>query len=140
VWVAPAHTFDSLTLRALLQVGLRVVSDGVSFRPYVDNLGLVWIPQQPWRPRLLRGGTSTLCFHSNQLRSLEPLRRFVSEKGSELMGVRFRFGELVADARPKATADAVFESFYWAVFSSRRRVRDLLKPRRRRATYVPHSY
>lgn len=138
-WVAPAHTFDALTLEALLRVGVRVVSDGVGFRPYVDGRGLVWIPQQPWRPRALTGGTWTVCFHSNQASCLDPLRLLLSQKRSDLMGVRFTFQDLLAGARPKTAADSAFESLYWAAFSSRRRLRDALK-RRQTGSYVPDRY
>jgi predicted deacetylase len=138
-WVAPAHTFDAVTLQVLRRVGIGVVSDGVGFRPYVDGLGLVWIPQQPWRPRALTGGTWTVCFHSNQASCLDPLRLLLSQKRSELMGVRFTFQDLLAGARPKAAADSAFESLYWAAFSSRRRLRDALK-RRQTGSYVPDRY
>jgi hypothetical protein len=64
----------------------------------------------------------------------------IVEERPDLMGIGFRFDELVAAARPKATVDAAFESFYWAIFSSRRRVRDFFKSRLRRGDYVPHRY
>jgi predicted deacetylase len=132
-WVAPSHTFDAVTVRALHQLGLRVISDGVGFRPYVDDVGMVWIPMQPWRPWPVRSGTWTLCFHHNPLQSVEPLRRLVSDERERLMGVGFRFDDLLAAARPKTAADAAFERAYWPLFVGRRNLRNALKPRRKPA-------
>ncbi|HXJ77084.1 MAG TPA: DUF2334 domain-containing protein, partial [Candidatus Methylomirabilis sp.] len=135
-WVAPAHSFDAVTLRVLRELNLDVVSDGVNFRPYKDALGLVWIPQQPWRPIAAAGGTWTACFHSNQMKSVEPVRRLLSPKRFALMGPDFRFEQLVASATPKGPVDAIFESLYWSTFSARRRARDLVKMWRSPGTYV----
>lgn len=63
-WVAPAHSFDAVTLRLLVQAGVRVVSDGFYTRP-VQHMGAVWVPQQLWRFRPMWRGLWTVCFHHN---------------------------------------------------------------------------
>lgn len=63
-WVAPAHSFDAVTLRLLVQAGVRVVSDGFYTRP-VLHMGAVWVPQQLWRFRPMWRGLWTVCFHHN---------------------------------------------------------------------------
>jgi len=65
-WVAPAHSFDQATVRALLEVGIDVISDGFFRRP-VRHLGATWIPQQIWRFRPMPAGVWTVCLHPNSL-------------------------------------------------------------------------
>ncbi len=41
-WVAPSHSFDIETVRALRDEGLKIISDGYYCRP-VEALGMVWV-------------------------------------------------------------------------------------------------
>ena len=65
IFVAPAHTFDTNTLKALKTLNINYVSDGFSFFPYVDRHDVTWIPQQLWRFRNFRFGIWTICYHHN---------------------------------------------------------------------------
>jgi predicted deacetylase len=65
VWVAPSHSFDTITLQVLADVGLNVISDGFSLLPYQDHRGLFWVPQQMWRFRRVPFGVWTVCLHHN---------------------------------------------------------------------------
>jgi peptidoglycan/xylan/chitin deacetylase (PgdA/CDA1 family) len=65
VWVAPAHSFDAETLRALGDLGLRHISDGFAPAPYRDDRGFLWVPQQLWRFRRMPFGVWTVCHHVN---------------------------------------------------------------------------
>jgi predicted deacetylase len=73
-WVAPAHTFDASTVKALLELGIDVISDGFYSRP-VKRLGALWIPQQMWQFRPMPFGVWTVCYHHNRL-SEEGIRKF----------------------------------------------------------------
>ena len=66
IWVAPGHTFDRNTLRALKSVGLTIISDGLFLSPRRDPDGMLWIPQQQWRFRRLPFGLWTVCLHHNR--------------------------------------------------------------------------
>jgi predicted deacetylase len=66
VWVAPLHSFDQVTLLALRQLGLQVVSDGFALAPHRDSNGLLWIPQQLWEFRWRPFGVWTVCQHHNR--------------------------------------------------------------------------
>lgn len=68
-FVAPSHSFDLNTVRALQEVGLCVISDGFSWRPY-HYQGLIWIPQQIWRMRSMPFGFWTVCYHPNAMNAL----------------------------------------------------------------------
>jgi predicted deacetylase len=65
VWVAPAHSFDHKTVKALVSLGLRTISDGMSLYPYRDSRGVFWVPQQLWRFRTAPFGVWTVCMHPN---------------------------------------------------------------------------
>ena len=65
VWVAPAHSFDVHTVKALATLGIRTISDGYTLYPYRDSNGMIWIPQQVGRFRKLPMGLWTICHHTN---------------------------------------------------------------------------
>ena len=66
LWVAPAHSFDRVTLKALFDLGIEKLSDGFFFRP-VKSMEITWIPQQLWKFRDFGFGIWTVCFHINNL-------------------------------------------------------------------------
>lgn len=66
LWVAPRHGFDGNTLDALCRAGIEYLSDGLGRVP-VRRGGVVWIPQQLWRPEVKRKGIWTICIHPNTI-------------------------------------------------------------------------
>ena len=70
LWVAPAHSFDEITLSALSEVDLRIISDGFYMRP-VKHMNKIWIPQQLWKFRNFRSGIWTVCVHINEIKKNE---------------------------------------------------------------------
>jgi predicted deacetylase len=66
LWIAPAHSFDEVTIRVLKRHGITIISDGFSLYPYVDD-GMLWIPQQLWGfPKIrMPFGVYTILFHHN---------------------------------------------------------------------------
>jgi hypothetical protein len=76
--MAPNHSFDLNTLKALKQCGFTAVTDGISLYPFRLE-GLVFIPQQLWRPRWMPHGVITICLHTNDMRAkhVKALRTFL---------------------------------------------------------------
>jgi hypothetical protein len=66
VFVAPGHALDDDTVDAVEASGIRVVSEGFSLFPY-RRRGVLWIPQQAWRPRAMPLGVWTFCVHPNEM-------------------------------------------------------------------------
>jgi predicted deacetylase len=66
LWIAPAHSFDAATLQLLPEFGFRCISDGYSSFPFLDDSGMLWIPQQLWSFRWRPFGVWTICFHINR--------------------------------------------------------------------------
>jgi predicted deacetylase len=63
VWVAPAHSFDANTIKALASLGVRTISDGMCLYPHRDSQDVFWVPQQLWRFRKAPFGVWTICIH-----------------------------------------------------------------------------
>ena len=68
MFVAPAHSFDEVTLQLLSDLGFRSLSDGFFPFPHRDRFGMLWIPQQLWSFRRRPLGIWTICFHINHWR------------------------------------------------------------------------
>lgn len=77
-FMAPNHTFDHQTLRALAASGFTAITDGISLFPFFME-GLRCVPQQVWNPRWVPCGVLTICLHANSLtpRDVKRLRLFL---------------------------------------------------------------
>jgi hypothetical protein len=84
-WVAPAHSFDWVTVAALAGQGIRTISDGMALAPYTDGTGTIWIPQQFAAMRPMPTGIWTFCYH---LPSLTPTGLARSQERLESLAPR----------------------------------------------------
>jgi hypothetical protein len=64
--MAPSHSFDANTLKALDDLGFESLTDGYGFYPYKIN-GLMAVPQLFSKPVWLGFGVETVCLHVNTL-------------------------------------------------------------------------
>jgi predicted deacetylase len=66
-FVAPSHTFDANTLKALTnKTDIRIISDGWSIGPYYEN-NFLFVPQQLWAFSKKKFGTWTVCLHPDTM-------------------------------------------------------------------------
>ncbi len=68
-WMAPSHTSDHNTYKALKNLGFKYVTDGIALFPY-QKYGLTFVPQQIFRPCKdfpFDRGIFTICLHLNNL-------------------------------------------------------------------------
>lgn len=79
VFVAPRHSFDKNTVKALEQSGFHFISDGIALWPF-KKWGLVWLPQILWRPRKGMIGLVTVALHTNTMsrEDLKNLENFIA--------------------------------------------------------------
>lgn len=63
IFMAPGHTYDKNTLKALRDCGFIAVTDGLSWKPYISE-GLLFVPCRLQTLKKLKG-IDTLCLHSN---------------------------------------------------------------------------
>lgn len=81
IWVAPSHTFDLNTLKALkTHTTIKIVSDGIALFPF-KKYDFNWVPQQIWRFRKIPFGIWTGCFHPNNMtyKEIENMKIFIEE-------------------------------------------------------------
>ena len=118
-WVAPAHSFDAVTLQLLVQAGVCVVSDGFYTRP-VRHLGAVWVPQQLWRFRPMWKGLWTVCLHHNAFdgAAVERFARDIASYAQRIVDMPSAIG-LDAVAR-RTPLDAAFASTWTAALRLKR--------------------
>ena len=118
-WVAPAHSFDRVTVRLLLELGLGTISDGFYFRP-VHHLGATWIPQQLWHFRPMPGGLWTVCLHCNRYGEVElnRLQTWLTTYADRITTL----DAVAASARPLALADWAFAAGLPLLRALRRRL------------------
>ena len=67
IWIAPSHSFDKNTLKALeAETDIKIVSDGIAIYPYRYE-GMNYIPQQLWDIKLKSIGIWTICLHPDTM-------------------------------------------------------------------------
>jgi predicted deacetylase len=127
-WFAPNHSFDLTTLNALKTAGFTAVSDGIALLPYTYR-GLIFIPQQLWRPAWVPTGVFTICLHSNEITNgeIKSIRQFlrtpahITSFGAEVRGFRHR------------KLDGIKNSLFTGLYRGARRARRALRTRATRA-------
>jgi len=93
IFVAPGHSFDRNTIKALKENGFNYISDGIALYPFKKR-GLIWLPQVLWWPRKIWLGRITVCLHINTEKraDLAELEEFIG-KNRKIIG---DFSELMA--------------------------------------------
>jgi len=130
VWIAPAHCFDHLTMKALLQeTPIRVISDGIALNPYhVD--GFLWLPQQLWALKPRPFGLWTVCLHPNSM-SQSDIDQLAAQLASPYYRERITAVDDVARCmRQRNLVDRLYAVYFWnrgRVFSMLNTVRGWIR-------------
>ena len=92
IFMAPGHTYDRNTLKALRKLGFTCVTDGYTDVPYRER-GLLFVPCRSARISLPKS-FDTICIHCNDFRESDyrELERFLEVYGSQVVP----FSEVVA--------------------------------------------
>lgn len=90
VFMAPAHSFDKETLRALRSENIPIITDGKALYPYQTE-GMTFIPQISSSPTTYPFGIITICLHPQYLSAagFDKLRRFVIEQDDSIVSVEY---------------------------------------------------
>lgn len=123
---APNHSFDHTTLCALKTAGFSAVSDGHALRPFTQR-GLVFVPQQLWRPMWMPTGVFTICLHTNEItpQEVKGIRQFLRTPA------RITSFTDEAGAFQRHPADSVLNSLFSGAYTGTRAVRDTLRAARK---------
>ena len=111
LWIAPAHSFDKVTISALSDLGIKVISDGFFTRP-VKHMNMIWVPQQLWRFRDFQSGTWTVCHHINGVSKmqLEKICGDFNKYKNRIVGLEYILKKI--PIKPFNTIDYIF-SIIW---------------------------
>ena len=121
MWVAPAHSFDRTTLKAVeAETPIRTVSDGVARDQYFAD-GFHWLPQQLWSLAPKRAGLWTVCLHPNTMNDAA-----FDELEQQLRG-RYRgaivgIGDVQLTRRARSLGDRIESVNFWRRHYSQRGV------------------
>jgi predicted deacetylase len=111
-WVAPAHCFDRLTLKAIRnETPIKIVSDGIACDQYFED-GFFWLPQQLWTLSEKSSGLWTVCLHPNTMteNQFAAFRTALEERYiSRVTSV----DKLVFHKRSKSLADRAYDVYFW---------------------------
>jgi len=79
IFIAPAHSFDINTIKALKDNGFQYISDGIALWPF-RRYDIVWIPQVFGNVRTFPIGLLTFCLHINTISEadIKKLLRFIT--------------------------------------------------------------
>jgi hypothetical protein len=118
-WVAPAHSFDWVTVSALAALGIHTISDGMALAPFRDPEGNVWIPQQFANMRSMPFGVWTFCYHPDSLGPGDMIlfRRRLKQLGPRM--ITLQDAERMA-TRPRSTGDRLVGAIRQVVSGVRR--------------------
>jgi len=113
MWVAPAHSFDEITLDALsLEVDFKTVSDGFALSPYKYK-GFDFLPQQLWGFKKRLVGTWTICCHPDTMNEADFMEfqkglksKFFKNKFISTKQVIFREGD-------RNLIDRLYSFYFW---------------------------
>lgn len=123
VFVAPAHSFDQVTLKSLKKNSdIRCISDGhFPFHCIMD--GFCFIPQQLWKFRWLPFGLYTVCLHPSSM-SYSEIDIFFDQVDKEKFNIK-SFKEVAF--RGKCTIPCwffnIFQSAFLILLKIKRRVK-----------------
>jgi predicted deacetylase len=123
-WMAPNHSFDRNTLKALRDCGFTALTDGISLFPFKDE-GIICIPQQLWKPKWMPTGTITICLHSDEItvREVARIRQFLNMRPRLTS-----FSEEVARYRAPKITEAFVDNSFRTLYVGARRIRGRASP------------
>lgn len=97
-FMAPSHSFDTNTLKALKELGFIAITDGYGIYPYSLE-GIILVPQLFGKPtKLIPFGIQTICLHTNSMnaKSLRYLIDFLERNHKSFLNFKY-----VINMKPK---------------------------------------
>lgn len=120
VFFAPAHTFDTNTLKALHEAtDIRIINDTIANDVYYDH-GFYFLPQQTGKVRKLPFKLVTCCYHPNNMRDEDylELESFLKKYKGQFLSIQ----ELEYKKRRKSLVDLFLNKLYFGFRKFRERI------------------
>ncbi len=137
-WIAPAHSFDANTVKALLALNINVISDGFYWRP-LKRQGATWIPSQMWRFRPMPFGLWTVCKHINRYtnKDIKDFECDIERYKSDIIA----FNQALDDYTicELTLFDTLFEKFWHSYLKFRQKIQPVVNMIKRIFKVLPRS-
>jgi predicted deacetylase len=112
IWIAPAHSFDMLTLQAVRrETSIRIISDGIAWDSYFEH-DFHWIPQQLWSLTERRSGLWTVCLHPNTMDDAA-IAALDSGLGGQFNGRMTSVGMVELRNGRKTVLSRLYNAYFW---------------------------
>lgn len=87
-FMAPAHSLDRITCKALRELSFTHITDGIAPYPFQQD-GLTWIPQQLWKPLNMPFGLWTICIHPSTMteQEIQDLLQFLQTNSHKFQNI-----------------------------------------------------
>ena len=127
VWMAPAHSFDEITIKCLKDLKINIISDGLFLGPRIRN-DMLWIPQQIWKFKKFPFGCWTICIHLLDIdnNSLENLKSSIEKN----ISIFINPSSLVKDSNKInkfSILDNFFEKITLKLLKGKRKLKNIMK-------------
>ena len=116
VFIAPKHSYNFNTLKAMESLGITYLSDGIGLYPWKNvDTGIMIVPQILWTPRKMPMGVITFCQHPDTMteEQLHSVGRFIAENKDDFISI----DDVTLD--PREYINAPFRYLYRALFTSK---------------------
>lgn len=126
IWVAPSHSFDNITLKALHEsTEIRIVSDGIALFPYFKN-NFHFIPQQIWNLQNKKFGIWTVCLHPDTMTD-EEFNQLSKKLEEEKLSIKIiSVNDINFDKTNKKNFLNSFYGFYfWTIFYIKKSLKNI---------------
>lgn len=125
VWIAPAHCFNKITLKAVFnETPIRIVSDGIAFNQYFEER-FHWIPQQLWDLEYKKKGLWTVCMHPNGMNERE-LKLFKNKLITFKSNI-ISLDKIILNKNNKSLKSKAFSFYFWNKYKLFRTINKIRK-------------
>ena len=131
IWVAPSHSFDKTTIDVIKKNSdIKIISDGIGLYPTIKD-GLIFLPQQIWKPFKFPFGVWTICLHPNNMSAFE-INKFNKDINNDFYKGKF----IKVNSIKKYISQYNFLSF---IFDKLFRLKIFLKYRLKKFIIIPYG-
>ena len=133
IFMAPGHTYDKNTLKALEECGFQTVTDGLYYRPYHEG-DILFIPCR------LQGykkssGIDTICLHTNSMSDadIQELEEFIKANHDVILPF------IPEQIKKYAVKRNIFVAMYEKMTLCRRKIKNRIANSKRLAWYMEYT-
>ena len=123
-FMAPAHSFDENTIKALVELDFHAITDGYGFFPYMHD-SLLLVPQLTSFPIRYGPGISTICLHINSMTEIEieKIKKFIATNYQKMLDLK----EVVDSGQVSASHSVITRNISSFILKRHREAKNLIR-------------